>query len=1388
MLFFYLYLTEYFIFVKSNFDLFHPYAINNMKQNVLHMNGRLFLTIFFPLFLCCSNLMAQSGFFIQDSIILKQNNCTGKVDFCFDGISQVVTQGLKISVNGVALASPYNTCKSDTISQYSVLNIESALGPYRLDSITIGTKKYKNILFATSQVLTDSLNKWDPTAKWVYDDQGKRISGAPKLKYSMIAYTAVTSSLSNSIGLSTAFVPSGLKMSFDRGSQKVVATGGIPLVKDSIYVIVACSKSTIATKTVKVGQADKFCADISGLPAKRIIGIAPISALKNAKVEYTPSAVAGDSCIAIKPLLAGKDTFLFVLKGINGINDTTVLYLTINPNVVVSKGGKHVVNQFVTEGKSIQYCIKTDDLLPNATDSIKSITNDCPTTSGKDSKFVITGKNKCISIEGIKAGGVDTACIVITNQKDQKDTTIIYAYVTKDCKDLIKTEQVITFTEDCSAEGEICIPNFRTADSLKYNFFADGSIYKGQTAQCDFIDISGISYVNLYDDASGKILPFPFVVESWGINGQKFTNGGIVNSLQDIVTVLNKWNPAGNWKLDTLNRFFRGGDKKNKYDNLYLVNQVVFTEHLALFNFGTTSNGMAFYFKKGIHDLVIVEKATGCKDTVIAVVHCAKAKFVNTEIFVNQKDTLCLDLKSLVGKNVTITNNAKTGKNVTFTPSADKKCIYFTGNKIGKDTIVTIACDEFKICDTTYLYVEVVPRSKNRVVYDTININGNGKYCLDTLFATDKITTLTNISTQSGTSVKFTLDNKTKCVTYIGTSTIGADTAKVVICDAKNICDTTTIIVFVKKIVIPPTSDVVRDTVQVGATTTYCLPKNKFDLPFTSPLTVKNICEKTTNKDVTFTIQQTSQCGGANNFGYALIYTGVKIGIDTACVEVTDASGKKDTLRVLVTVIPRKKNSFRDTILVGQSDTYCIDINKLNLKGTIDSAYNICPTLSGKEVAFKVERIVKCLSGYGVRYTGIKVGTDTACVVVKDKLGNVDTFPVYVTIKALKPQPRIVYDTVFTYQTKRYCIDTSQLKLTGGVDSVWNICPKSSGEEVVFSIDRKKTCTTINGTPGITVIYTGAERGIDTACFVMADNVGALDTIRFIVTVISPKPSFLTDKVEIGKTITLCADTSQIFGKITSVKNICPNKGGKDAKFTIDTLTGCVKIEGLKIGKDTACIVVCSQFNSCDTTTMYIEVVPIGAASITAVDDVDSTSYPKPIIIDILKNDKFDLKDTTIIEIKIIPGKEPKHGSAIVNTKTRKIQYVPDPNTKYCGKDTFFYYIKVGSRTDTARVIVTIKCTKDDDRGPYKVYNGFSPNDDDKNDTFVITGLGNYPDNELIIYNRWGNQVYRKKNYDNTWDGRWEGKELPDGTYFYVLCLPDNGATKIESGYLELRR
>jgi len=45
-----------------------------------------------------------------------------------------------------------------------------------------------------------------------------------------------------------------------------------------------------------------------------------------------------------------------------------------------------------------------------------------------------------------------------------------------------------------------------------------------------------------------------------------------------------------------------------------------------------------------------------------------------------------------------------------------------------------------------------------------------------------------------------------------------------------------------------------------------------------------------------------------------------------------------------------------------------------------------------------------------------------------------------------------------------------------------------------------------------------------------------------------------------------------------------------------------------------------------------------------------------------------------------------------------------------------------------------------------------------------------FPDTKIEIFDRWGRLVYRVDHgYNNDWDGRYNGKELPMDTYFYVI-------------------
>lgn len=82
-----------------------------------------------------------------------------------------------------------------------------------------------------------------------------------------------------------------------------------------------------------------------------------------------------------------------------------------------------------------------------------------------------------------------------------------------------------------------------------------------------------------------------------------------------------------------------------------------------------------------------------------------------------------------------------------------------------------------------------------------------------------------------------------------------------------------------------------------------------------------------------------------------------------------------------------------------------------------------------------------------------------------------------------------------------------------------------------------------------------------------------------------------------------------------------------------------------------------------------------------------------------------------------------------------------------------------------------------------KIPYAFTPNGDEINDKFFIKVMASsdisgedyrkdiefqdaYLGNEFMVFDRWGKKVYGAENYKS---GDWDGKNLPDGVYFYIL-------------------
>ncbi|MFI5138888.1 MAG: gliding motility-associated C-terminal domain-containing protein [Sphingobacteriales bacterium] len=72
---------------------------------------------------------------------------------------------------------------------------------------------------------------------------------------------------------------------------------------------------------------------------------------------------------------------------------------------------------------------------------------------------------------------------------------------------------------------------------------------------------------------------------------------------------------------------------------------------------------------------------------------------------------------------------------------------------------------------------------------------------------------------------------------------------------------------------------------------------------------------------------------------------------------------------------------------------------------------------------------------------------------------------------------------------------------------------------------------------------------------------------------------------------------------------------------------------------------------------------------------------------------------------------------------------------------------------------------------PVIIVNTFTPNGDGINDTWDIPSLAAYPGCTVNIFNRYGTLVYNSSGYAKAWDGNYDGKPLPVGTYYYLIDL-----------------
>ena len=189
----------------------------------------------------------------------------------------------------------------------------------------------------------------------------------------------------------------------------------------------------------------------------------------------------------------------------------------------------------------------------------------------------------------------------------------------------------------------------------------------------------------------------------------------------------------------------------------------------------------------------------------------------------------------------------------------------------------------------------------------------------------------------------------------------------------------------------------------------------------------------------------------------------------------------------------------------------------------------------------------------------------------------------------------------------------------------------------------------------------------------------------------------------------------------------------------------------------------CMEYDM-DTVQVYVQSMPDAIDDSFAL-DIQSSS----IEIDVLDNDQ--LADPEMVVFELLESLEETPITEIAEGVYQVDRQGPLGNTivfnyQLCNEDC-------PDLCDTASVSIFMEEQSIED---LDIPNAITPNDDGVNETFMFPHLefraDDYPDKELIIFNRWGNIIYQAQPYLNDWNGvDQSGQAIPQGTYYYVLRL-----------------
>lgn len=240
-----------------------------------------------------------------------------------------------------------------------------------------------------------------------------------------------------------------------------------------------------------------------------------------------------------------------------------------------------------------------------------------------------------------------------------------------------------------------------------------------------------------------------------------------------------------------------------------------------------------------------------------------------------------------------------------------------------------------------------------------------------------------------------------------------------------------------------------------------------------------SLCNELTQENVLYEFTFNDTC---------INFTGMTVGVDTACIIVCDALNFCDTTFLIVEIydVPHFRTDTLN-LLVGTNQFYCLDSTVLATP--ITQFMDVCVIAGENSTSIDLDSMNYCAT-----IAAEAVGQTTSCLVLCNEFGLCDTTLLHINVQAA-PITTTIEQTIPIGESLDICPDTEEL--TGLVTGIADFCENNLAETIIFTINNVDLCFEI----------TGQNVGLDSICTVICDNNLICDTTYYLISVVSNTPS-----------------------------------------------------------------------------------------------------------------------------------------------------------------------------------------------------------------------------------------------------------------------------------------